>query len=77
MASAFQRDKVRMAFSGLIALHSLATCSLYGSGTFSDILIKFSGREIKYHKVVLFQGSDYFKALCGPDSRFAESQQVR
>lgn len=36
--------------------------------------IKFSGREIKCHKIILCNGSKYFEALCSPASgKFAES----
>jgi hypothetical protein len=43
---------------------------LWNSARFSDLLIKFSGREIKAHRLVLCQASSYFDKLCGPDSQF-------
>ena len=47
----------------------------YNDKTFSDVSIHFSEREVYCHKLVLCQASDYFKALCGPDSKFAENVQ--
>jgi len=44
---------------------------LWNSARFSDLLIKFSGREIKAHRLILCQGSAYFDKLCGPESQFA------
>ena len=39
-------------------------------------MIKAGEREFKCHKVILYNsGSDYFKTLLSPDSKFAESQQ--
>lgn len=37
---------------------------------YTDITIKFSGRETKAHKIILCSNSEYFKRLCGPDSKF-------
>ncbi|KAF2207738.1 hypothetical protein CERZMDRAFT_88214 [Cercospora zeae-maydis SCOH1-5] len=42
---------------------------------YSDITIKFSGREIPCHKVVICTQSEYFKKLCGEGSQFSESKQ--
>lgn len=36
--------------------------------------IKADVLEVKCHKIVLCQHSEYFKALCGPDSKFKEQQ---
>jgi hypothetical protein len=44
---------------------------LWNSERFSDLVIKFSGREIKAHRLILCQASAYFDKLCGPDSHFA------
>lgn len=38
----------------------------------SDITIKFSGREVRCHRIILCAASDYFKKLCGVGSRFRE-----
>ena len=50
--------------------------SAFNNATFSDVTIRFSGREIKCHKLVLSLASDYFKALLDPDKAFAESKQA-
>lgn len=44
---------------------------LWNSARFSDLLIKFSGREVKAHRLILCQAFAYFDKLCGPDSQFA------
>jgi hypothetical protein len=43
----------------------------WNSSRFSDLLIKFSGREIKAHRLIICQSSVYFDKLCGPESPFA------
>lgn len=60
--------------SSSISLLTVMT-SAYNDNTYSDVTIKFSEREIHCHKLVLCQASDYFKALCSPDSKFVESGQ--
>lgn len=45
--------------------------NLWNSARFSDLLVKFSGREVKAHRLILCQGSVYFNKLCGPESPFA------
>lgn len=45
--------------------------NLWNSARFSDLLIKFSGREVRAHRLILCQGSTYFDKLCGPESPFA------
>lgn len=47
---------------------------LFDQEAYSDIIIKFGEREIRCHKVILCESSDYFKPLCGPGSQFAESK---
>ena len=37
----------------------------YDCAQYSDITIKVNGEEIKAHRLVLAQGSDYFKACLG------------
>jgi hypothetical protein len=37
----------------------------------SDVTLKFGDKEMKCHKVILCARSEYFKKLCGPDSKFA------
>ena len=46
---------------------------LFDKDAYSDVTVSFSGRQIKAHKVLLCQTSDYFKKLCGPDARFQVS----
>ncbi|SMQ54862.1 unnamed protein product [Zymoseptoria tritici ST99CH_3D7] len=41
----------------------------------SDVTLKFGNREMKCHKIILVTRSEYFKKLCGPESRFAEANQ--
>ncbi|GAB7332583.1 hypothetical protein MBLNU13_g04358t3 [Cladosporium sp. NU13] len=48
---------------------------LFNKAKFSDLLIKFSDREIHAHRFVLCQSSAYFDKLCGPDSHFAEADR--
>lgn len=43
----------------------------WNSERFTDLLIKFSGREIRAHRLILCQSSTYFEKLCGPESQFA------
>lgn len=47
----------------------------FDTNELSDITIKFSGREVKCHKVILCSASEYFQGLCGARSRFIESGQ--
>lgn len=47
----------------------------YKDDEYSDITIKFSGREVPCHKMVICTQSEYFKKLCGKGSQFAESKQ--
>jgi hypothetical protein len=56
--------------------HTL-TCAtrLFNSCRFSDLLVKFSGREIKAHRFVLCE-LQYFDKLLGPESPFAVSVQM-
>ena len=49
--------------------------SLYNNGESSDVTIKFSGREVKCHKLILCHISEYFKKMCGPGSKFLEARQ--
>jgi hypothetical protein len=44
---------------------------LYNNARFSDLLVKFSGRKIKVHRVIICHTSAYFDKLCGPESQFA------
>lgn len=50
----------------------LATAPFFNNSNFSDLTIKFSGREVKCHKIILCT-SEYFQELCGPSSRFEVS----
>nr|OQO17401.1 hypothetical protein B0A51_15854 [Rachicladosporium sp. CCFEE 5018] len=50
-----------------------AIASLWDQREYSDITIKFSGKTIFCHKIVLCRFSEYFKKQCGPGSRFAEA----
>ncbi|EME79247.1 uncharacterized protein MYCFIDRAFT_204749 [Pseudocercospora fijiensis CIRAD86] len=54
---------------------ALQTATLYNQPDYSDVTIRFSGREVFCHKIILCTTSEYFKKLCGPGSHFAESQQ--
>jgi hypothetical protein len=47
--------------------------SLFDNEKYSDLVIKFSDREIKAHRFVLCEQSTYFNKLCGPDSPFIVS----
>lgn len=53
---------------------SLQTATLYNKPDFSDVTIKFSGREIYCHKLILCTESAYFAKLCGPGGHFAVCQ---
>lgn len=48
----------------------LTTDSLWKNAEYADITIKFSGREIKCHKLVICNKSKYFKDLCGANATF-------
>ena len=50
--------------------------SLWNKTTFSDVTIRFSGNEVRCHKAVLCTASEYFEALCGPQSKFIESERT-
>jgi hypothetical protein len=47
--------------------------SLYNNVRLCNMVIKFSGREIKAHRFVLCEQNKYFEKLFGPDSPFAVS----
>lgn len=49
--------------------------NIYKNKDYSDITIKFSGREIPCHKLIICTQSKYFEKLCGKGSHFAESDQ--
>ncbi|WPB00979.1 uncharacterized protein RHO25_005599 [Cercospora beticola] len=49
--------------------------NIFKDKEYSDIMIKFLGREIPCHKVVICTQSEYFKKLCGKASSFVESKQ--
>lgn len=42
----------------------------FNQDAFSDITIRFSGEEIKAHKIILCSKSKYFMRAFGPGSRF-------
>ena len=42
----------------------------YDNADFSDVTIKFGGKEIKAHRMVLCAKSEYFKKALGPSSPF-------
>lgn len=44
---------------------------LFNSDKYSDVTIRFSGREIQCHKNILCENCAYFERLCGSDSAFA------
>lgn len=52
---------------------TLDVSHLFNQDDYCDVTIKFSGREIKSHRMVLCEQLDYFKKLCGPRSKFAVS----
>jgi len=55
----------------LVYAHPLThTSSLFDNARFSDLIIRFADREIKAHRFVLCEQSEYFNKLCGPDSPF-------
>lgn len=43
---------------------------LYGEITFADVTVKFSGRELRAHKVILGMRSKYFKRALAKDGGF-------
>jgi hypothetical protein len=46
----------------------------FDEGTYSDLTVKLSdGAEIKVQKIIVCRANEYFRKLCGPDSRFAVS----
>lgn len=47
----------------------------FNSASFSDILIQFSGREIKAHRIFLCSRSAYFEKALSPDAQFKEQMQ--
>ncbi|KAK5116593.1 hypothetical protein LTR85_009218 [Meristemomyces frigidus] len=49
--------------------------SFFDQEAYSDIIIKYGTKQLKAHKMIICSKSDYFKKLCGPDSRFAESKK--
>ena len=50
----------------------MAYSIFFNQEDYSDITVKFSGREIHCHKMIICMHSEYFKKLCGPGSQFAE-----
>ncbi|CAK4032125.1 hypothetical protein SEPMUDRAFT_147200 [Lecanosticta acicola] len=48
----------------------LNTEKLFHDENYSDIVVQFSGKEIKCHKIILCTKSVYFRKLCGPGSSF-------
>ena len=50
--------------------------SHFNDGTHSDITIKFSGREVKAHKIILCMASPYFDNLCSPWTHNTEGQKA-
>jgi hypothetical protein len=46
---------------------------LFNSAHYSDLIIKFSGREIRAHRFIVCESNRYFEKLCGLDSPFAVS----
>ena len=54
----------------------MLTCDrLFNIPEFSDVTIKAGAREIRCHKIILCNKSDYFKSMCGPDSKFKEKNE--
>ncbi|KAK3714301.1 hypothetical protein LTR37_007887 [Vermiconidia calcicola] len=49
------------------------TKSLFDQAAFSDLTIKFGNREVKCHKLILCNVSEYFKAMLA--GKFAESER--
>lgn len=43
----------------------LAFHRYHNFGAFSDVTIEFGSQKIKGHKIILAQGSEYFKTLLG------------
>lgn len=43
------------------------------TAAYSEVTISCSGREFQANKIVICNGSEYFKELCGNQSTFAES----
>lgn len=50
------------------------TAPYFNSASFSDILIRFSGREIKAHRIFLCSRSPYFQKAIGPGAQFKVRQ---
>lgn len=48
----------------------------YNKPEYSDVTVKWSGREIKAHRMVLCGRSEYFKKAIGPGSQFKVWQAV-
>ena len=54
----------------------MLTCDrLFNIPEFSDVTIKAGAREIRCHKIILCNKSEYFKSMCGPDSKFKEKNE--
>jgi len=49
----------------------LDMAKLFGEPAFADVAVKFSGRELKLHKVILCTRSKYFEKAFATDGHFA------
>lgn len=45
----------------------------FGEQAFSDVVIKYSGQELKAHKIILCTRSKYFESAFGEGGRFKVS----
>ena len=51
----------------------LTTSSVFNRDLLCDVTIKFGARQIKCHRLILCNVSDYFNAICGQNSRWKEA----
>ena len=49
------------------------TADFYGEPAFSDMTIKYSGKELKAHKIILCTRSKYFRQAFGEGGKFKVS----
>ncbi|KAI5358263.1 Putative ankyrin repeat and BTB/POZ domain-containing protein [Septoria linicola] len=66
-ANPFREHQTLTSISTIVKLHRTVALN--------DAAVRFSGRTVHCHKLVLCTNSEYFKKLVGPGSHFAEAHQ--
>ena len=53
--------------------HEFKTANFFDNSAFSDVTIKYDGKEVKAHKMILCTRSKYFERMLGQGSQFKVS----